>query len=164
LTYRKPWLIRFFPVLLILIFFAGLFMIAGSIVSKPHPNYGTLLPFVLIFGGPSLFLWRLSGPQDICFDLHEKTYRYVAGWPFFAKTRIGPISELQGVYIRETQSYGFFVGVTVFSPKLNRRGRGGGVTLETFTNRTKAEQFAAQLMSDLELNQVMPPHHLRPLT
>ena len=155
LTYRRSWLVRAFLVLLILIFFAGLFMIGSGILSKPHPDYGALLPFVLIFVGPSLLLWRMSGPNDIYFYLEQKTYRYIKGWPLFAKTRTGPLSDLSGVYIRETRNQGYvLVGLTWED--------GGSTTLEMFSNRVKAEQFVASLMSDLGLKQVMPPRNLRP--
>jgi hypothetical protein len=125
----------------------------GQVVNSGCCAFG-LLFFVCLSG---LSFW-FSGPDDVCFDTERKTYYLVKGSPFSAKTRTGPLSDLWGVYVGRTQGrcrY-FCVGVTWWGGK-------GSVTLERFNNKASAERFAAMLMSNLELKQVMPPRNLRPL-
>ncbi len=157
LTYRKPWLFRALLVFVGLANIADLVAMWSDIARRPHPDYSALPMVVLLFGGASLLFVWLSGPDDIYLDLGQRTYRHVKGWPFFAKTRIGTLRDFWGVYIGRTQgtSLCFCVGVTWW-------GGRGNVTLEQFDSKMYAERFAATLMSNLELKQVMPPRHLRP--
>ncbi len=157
LTYRKPWLFRAVLVFYSLMAVTLIVAMWSNIASRPHPNYGPLPMGILLFGGGSLLFFWLSGPDDLSIDLEQRTYRHVKGWPFFPKTRTGPISDFWGVYVGRTQgkSRYFCVGVTWWGGK-------GSVTLKRFSSKMHAERFAASLMSDLELQQVMPPRNLRP--
>jgi hypothetical protein len=158
LTYRKPWLFRAVFVFVSLVGATLIFAMWSDIASRPHPDYSVLPMGILLFGGESILFSWLSGPDDIDFDLEQKTYRHTKGPPFFAKTRTGPVSDFWGVYVGRTRgdSRYFCVGVTWWGGK-------GSVTLERFNNKASAERFAAMLMSNLELKQVMPPRNLRPL-
>ena len=129
-----------------------LVFLQGQVVDPSGCVIG-LLFFVCL---SSLAFW-LSGPDDIYFDTQRKTYRLIKGSPFAAKTRTGLLSDFWGVYVGRTQgdSRYFCVGVTWWGGK-------GSVTLERFGSKMHAERFAATLMSNLELKQVMPPRHLRP--
>ncbi len=153
LTFRKPWLFRAVSVLVMLICYADVFGIWNDMAKHHSMNYGALLFFILWFGGGSVVFFWLSGPNDIYFDLQQRTYRYVKGWPFFPKTRTGSLSDFWGVYTGRKRS-SFCVGVTWWG--------GGNVTLESFSDKMKAEQFAATLRAMLELKQIMPPRNLRP--
>lgn len=159
LTYRRPWLFRAVFVFVSLLAIADLVGMWSDIASRLHPNYGALSFFILWFGGVSLIFFCLSGPNDLYLDMEQRTYRHVKGWPFFPKTRTGPVSDFWGVYIGRTQSKSryFRVGVTWWDGK-------GNITSERFSSKMQAERFAATLMSNLELKQVMPPRHLRPST
>ena len=112
---------------------------------------------ILLFGGIGLLFFYLSGPDDINFDLEQRTYRHTKGWPFFAKTRRGTMKDFWGVYVGRTRgdSRYFCVGVTWWGGK-------GNVTLERFSNKMHAERFAAVLRAMLGLKEVMPPRNLRP--
>ena len=131
-----------------------LVFLQGQVVNPGGCAFG-LLFFVCLSG---LAFW-FSGPDDVYFDADRKTYHLVKGSPFSAKTRTGPLSDLWGVYVGRTQgkSRYFCVGVTWWD-------EGGSVTLERFSSKMQAERFAASLMSNLELRQVMPPRDLRPPT
>ncbi|MGI4790725.1 MAG: hypothetical protein ACRYFS_17990 [Janthinobacterium lividum] len=124
-------------------------------LAREHAVDYRFLPFyTLCTAALDALFFQWSGPSDIYFDREQKTYRHIKGWPFFAKTRNGPLSDLQGVYLRETQNHSYFlVGLTWRS--------GGSVTLELFSDRMKAEQLAATLMSNLNLERVMPPRNFR---
>ena len=155
LTYRKPWWGRALFLLVSLMGFInpfGIWLERGKYYTR---DYGAFVLLVLwLWAGSIIFFW-LSGPDDLYLDLEQKTYCHVKGWPFFPKTRTGPVSDFWGVYLGKTQTHGFFlVGVMWWG--------GGNVRLESFSDRMKAERFAASLMSNLELKQVMPPRHLRP--
>lgn len=128
-----------------------LVFLQGQVVNPGGCTFGLL--FACLSG---LAFW-FSGPDDVYFDKEQKTYHLVKGSPFSAKTRTGPISDFWGVYVGRTQgrSRYFCVGVTWWGGK-------GSITLERFSSKMQAERFAASLMSNLELKQVMPPRNLRP--
>ncbi len=158
LTYRRSWLVRIFGVIMMLLMTSGPVFIWLAVAQEHAVNsgfYGFLTFYALLCAALDVMFLRWTGPKDMYFDLDHKTYRYITGWPFFAKTRTGPLSDLGGVYVRETRNQGYFLVGVVWQS-------GDSVTLEMFSNRSKAEQLAASLMSDLELKQVMPPRHLRP--
>lgn len=134
------------PVLIWLVFLQGQAVNLGGCV------FGLLFFFCL----SALAFW-FSGPDDVYFDLEQRTYRLVKGSPFSTQIRSGPLTDLWGVYVGQTQgrSRYFCVGVTLWGGK-------GSITLERFSTGVQAERFAAQLMSNLELKQAMPPRNLRP--
>ena len=159
LTYRKPWLFRGVFVFGSLIGFINPFGVWLEMGKYYTRDYSAFILLVLWnWGVCALFFW-LSGPDDIEFDLEQKTYRHTKGWPWFAKTRTGTMKDFWGVYVGQTQgsSAYFCVGVTWWGGK-------GSVTLERFSSKMHADRFAATLMSNLELKQVMPPRNLRPRT
>ena len=156
LTYRKPWLVRAFGVIMILVFTSAPVFVGLELRREHAVDYGFLTFYALCCAALDvIFLWW-SGPNDIYFDRDQKTYRYVKGLPFFAKTRTGPLSDLWGVYIAQKRGT-FFVGVIWW-------GGGSSITLEWFSDRMKAEQFAAIFRAMLGLKEVMPPRNLRPRT
>ena len=114
LTYRRPWLFRAVFLFFSLVGLSLPFLAAADIASRHNPDYSPLPMAVLVFGGPGLVFFWLSGPDDLHFDLDERSYRHIKGWPFFAKTRTGPVSDFWGVYVGRTQdkSRYFCVGVT----------------------------------------------------
>ena len=134
------------PVLLWLVF------LQGQAVNCSGCVFGLLFFLCL----SALAFW-FSGPDDVYFDLDQRTYRLVKGSPFSAQIRSGPVSDFWGVYVGRTQgkSAYFCVGVTWWGGK-------GNVTLERFSSKMQAERFAASLMSNLGLKLVMPPRNLRP--
>lgn len=159
LTYRKPWLFRAASFLSSLAVFSFPLLAVPEMTAHKPPDYSALPILILVFWGGSLLSLHLSGPDDIAFDLEQKTYRYVKGWPFSPKTRTGIMKDFWGVYVGRRQGGNryFWVGVTWW-------GGRDSVTLERFGNKEAAERFAESLMSNLELKQVMPPRNLRPST
>lgn len=154
LTYRKSWWGHAIFLLATLIGFINPFGIWLEMGKYYTRDYGAFILVVLWnWGVCALFFW-LSGPDDLAIDLDQQVYCHVKGWPFFPKTRTGPVSDFWGVYVGSIR-YNFYVGVTWWGGK-------GSVILERFSSKMHAERFAATLMSNLELKQVMPPRHLRP--
>ncbi len=156
LTYRKPWLFRAVFIFAGLMAFSLPFLVASDMTVRRPIDYSALPMLTLLSWGGSLFFFYNSGPDDIAFNLEQRTYRHVKGWPF-AKSRSGSMKDFWGVYVGRTQGDNryFCVGVTWWGGK-------GSVILERFSSKMHAERFAASLMSSLELKEVMPPRNLRP--
>ena len=157
LTYRKAWWGRAFFLLVSLIGFInplGIWLEMGKYYTR---DYGAFVLLVLYNWGVCVLFFWLSGPDDLYLDLEQRTYCHVKGWPLFPKTRTGPVLDFWGIYVGRTQgsSRYFCVGVTWWGSK-------GSVILKRFSSKMHADRFAASLMSNLELKQVMPPRNLRP--
>ena len=136
------------PVLLWLVFLQG-----------QAVNLGGCMFGLLFFLCLSALAFWFSGPDDVYFDLDQRTYRLVKGSPFSTHIRSGLLTDFWGVYVGRTQgkSAYFCVGVTWWGGKDN-------VTLERFSSKMHTDRFAATLMSNLELKEVTPPRNLRPRT
>ncbi len=159
LEFRRPWLVRSFFVIFTFVTLGSLPALLPTLIKEHQANTGMLLYYLVICVPISILSLWFSGPDDISFDLEQKTYRWVKGYPFLARTRTGSFEDLWGVYLARTQG-----SERYFCVGINWRSGRNSITVNRFYNELLAEQFAEDLMTKLGLPKVMPPRNLRSQT
>lgn len=104
----RPFVERAPKALFGLSFFGGFLIFLGGfdsvlrtmVVGINEPTIEILLLFSFNLGAIAWCL-RLSGPEELCFDLASQTYYRVTGWPLFPSSYSGPWQQILGVYVRK---------------------------------------------------------------
>lgn len=104
----RPFVERAPKALFSLSLFGGLLIFLGvfySVFRTMAVSFNeTTIEITLLLGfciGASAWCLRLSGPEELCFDLASQTYRRVTGWPLFPTSYSGPWQQILGVYVRK---------------------------------------------------------------
>ena len=107
-------------------------------------------------------IYYASGPNDLFVNLDSRTYRVIYGWPHNPKVQTGPMDDIAGVFalcLRMNEDYR--VGIVWkrdWSPGQPRYRPMGW-----FTRSGRADNFAKEQATALDLPVIEPPSSLKSL-
>ncbi len=141
-VFRKPLTIRIGGAIM------GLGLLILPLVSAGMDK-GMMAFYLLLCVPVAVLLLMLARPSELQFNLMNRTYRWVMGWPLLSSVQSGPLTDMWGVYVRTSGGKGnikasYFVGV-------RSKRFGGQMSLGHFEVQAAAERFAEELMSELSL-------------
>ncbi len=173
LSFRKPWKSRIGSALFALLLTGGYpTLLAVTLPGSRMPMtllgwfcFGIMEMICLPFS--AMFLYS-AGPQHLSFDLNQRTYRYVFGWPFASQVQAGPWEDIAGVYVWDRNRgrlSGYSVGIAWQDNIRSRRMRMKATLLGTFDGLgrlDRANGLAEEMASVLNAPLVEPPFPVRP--
>ena len=111
-------------------------------------RYGIVEVMCLVIGAWVLYY---AGPDNLIFDLSQRTYQYISGWPLRPQVHQGPWEDMAAVCV-VIVSRGYCVGITWKDSKM--RARFQGTIWGTFTGLgrlDRANQMAEEIATVLGL-------------
>lgn len=111
LVFRRPWGFRVLTILMTIMLLPLLvvmaLMLTGTLVRVDAFLVAVFVPCTLLVAGLTLFMLYLSGPNELQFDLRQRTYRYRRGIPLFSHISEGSTEDFDYFFVRTWERYAY---------------------------------------------------------
>ena len=151
---RRPWeqsaclsLVGLLSLLLPLLIVSNDWHVYGAMRSDHWPH---LLAFAGIGLAGAVLFWWMGRPMEFAVDEGRHTYRWSEGWFPFRQTRLGPLSDLEGVGAEPGGSSKLYL---VY---IARRGGTGRMVVDLCSSAVGAENYADELAAVLGVPRLAP--------